>query len=209
MKKYWTDFLKVMDHKFRYTPSLSQTGFEMDGDDGLRNHCYNILKVNLHGMKACDYLYQTTSNYVCIEFSDLARMRENYSLSRQDIDNIKISIKPFKKGQGLKQSYELIESLSFDYSLKKEIAKKALDTDSLLANIREHSDMFFKDPVPELPDKLKPFYVIWNDPNNDDIELSRILDLVSDDVNKEINSLNLQEIEKKVYITTLSHLFSP
>ena len=209
MKKNWDDFLKVMDHQFSDTPSLSQTGYEMDGESGLRNHCYNILNISLHGVKACDYLYKNlTAEYACIEFSDLAKMKKNFPLSEENIADIKTFIKPQKTGIALKQSYKKIDTLSFSYFLKKEIAKKIQDTDSLLINIKSHSNIFFKDTQPKLHDKLKPFYVVWNDPNSDDEDLSRVFDLISDDVNNEINSLNLKEIKKEVYIVTLSNLFA-
>lgn len=206
MKKSWSDFLEKIDHEFQTATPLTIEGYRMDGADGIRDHVYQTLNITLHGIKACDYLYQTASQCICLEFSDLVRMRENFPISDLFIENCKETLKTYYRGQTRKRALKLVDQLSFYHNLMEEVTEKVVDTDGLLANIRHHEAQIFKDQLSAVRHQSKLFFVIWDDhsSHNGDNDIYRILDHVSDMINSRLNSLKLTELQQQIYLLPLA-----
>lgn len=155
-----SEHLEIMNHEMdRVNCEITHKGYRVDGENGIKQI------INLNNRKSIDYFYIQNGKCLFIEFSDLARNKEDLS--------------------GLEESIDTINNEFHQNKLKKLI--KNDHRDEMIAKFKDSKDIFAKIPthfqnIPPafLNNDAKTFFIIHapiNEtlPDVDKVEIGRYL----------------------------------
>ena len=131
--------LEKMDPELdRVDITLNISGYKVDGDNGIKNI------VNLPNRKSIDYFYLKGSNCIFLEFSDIARQKEDH-------------LETISKMNGCDQDVKNKFKKLFRNGLRSECLAKFKDSRDILAKFPEfYSDLH----APLLSNDAKEFWLI-------------------------------------------------
>jgi hypothetical protein len=160
------DFRERINHEFDdIAITLTIFGLKIDGD-GLKKHC------KLNALKSVDYIYPKNNKFPLVEFSDLARQK----------NQILQHITEIKSSQGLSSSLKRELILKKHKEVHTELVQKYKDTLTIISNLTK----YISDVPENLQNKNKyyivvaPFHAEIEDSRKP--EIARFLDALKDKI---------------------------
>lgn len=188
MKRDFSEHLEVMEHELSgYDIKLNKKDYRVDGEKGIK------LLVNKPKSKAVDYFYDNQNSCILVEFSDVARDREDLIGSDELIDSADSHILKTKLKKYIKAS------------IRDEMVAKFKDSTSILNKLTQY---YSNIPSSISDDGPKPFYIIYG-PINDELTdgqqtkivkfirilKSQISDSLDDDICTRVKLIHINQIE--------------
>lgn len=184
------DFCEPLDHEFdELNLVLKAHGAKLDGEDGLKLYC------KLNKFKSVDYLFSGKSGYYFLEFSDIAKQKDDLILRADLIKKI--------KDLPSKEKRRLVKS--FHKTINEEVVSKYKDTCHIFIHAKQHVCN-----VPETVDTGCHLFIVFS-PLDDRFadnktEIIRFLDNMKDKITqaipdpifKQVSVLSIDQFERLI-----------